>query len=186
VQQSETHELTDFLANSPGARRCPDVPAAPNAVAAAPSAGSPESIRTYVAEARHRLPKPEPKIQPGRAITGKEAFLELGDGTGSQTISLTDPVGAGDVRIEATPKYTVDWGDGTTTETSSAGGPWPKGDVRHVYEKIGHYDVVVTAGAPPPARAATSTGSPPKDASTRFPSRRYRQSASDSVRTHES
>ena len=41
----------------------------------------------------------------------------------------------------------VDWGDGRGEDEGpfeSAGGPYPEGEIRHVYQRSGFYDVVVT------------------------------------------
>jgi hypothetical protein len=89
------------------------------------------------------LPRPEPYIAPGRAITGLLAYLET-RGTTSHT--YTDPnTPFGPLTIVATGKYYVDWGDGTRTGPHSReGGPWPDGRITHEYINIGDYDVVVT------------------------------------------
>jgi hypothetical protein len=89
------------------------------------------------------LPKPEPHIAPGRAITGLLAYLET---RGSTTYTYTEPdTPFGPLTIVATGKYYVDWGDGTRTGPHSReGGPWPDGRITHEYINIGDYDVVVT------------------------------------------
>jgi hypothetical protein len=106
------------------------------------SPATPGFVRT--ADVAARLGSPAPRIQPGRAIAGKLAFLELG-GPGARSFDLADPLGGPGAHVEAHPTYRVDWGDGTVTETTSSGGPWPRGDVTHTYQRTGHYDVVVTA-----------------------------------------
>jgi hypothetical protein len=89
------------------------------------------------------LPWPQPHIQPGRAITGKFAFLET-RGQTSHIFNLEDTP-FGPLRIVATGKYYVDWGDGTTTGPhSQEGAPWPDGRITHEYLRVGKYDVVVT------------------------------------------
>ena len=89
------------------------------------------------------LPEPSPQIQPGRAITGKFAYLET-RGTTSHTFDLaTTPFGP--LYIVATGNYFVDWGDGTTTGPhSQEGDPWPNGRITHEYLRVGTYDVVVS------------------------------------------
>ena len=89
------------------------------------------------------LPEPAPQIQPGRAITGKFAYLET-RGTTSHTFGLDNtPFGA--LQIVATGNYFVDWGDGTTTGPhAQEGAPWPDGRITHEYLRVGSYDVVVT------------------------------------------
>jgi len=108
----------------------------------ASSAATPAFIRN--AEVRQQLGSPAPRIQPGRAISGKTAFLEIG-GAGPRSFDMADPLGGPGAHVDARPTYRVDWGDGTVIETSSNGGPWPHGDVTHVYQRSGHYDVIVTA-----------------------------------------
>lgn len=88
------------------------------------------------------LPVPQPTIAPGRAITGKLAYLET-RGETRQTFSADTPLGP--LRVDATGVYFVDWGDGTTTGPHSVEGrPWPDGAITHQYIDVGTYDVVVT------------------------------------------
>ncbi len=88
------------------------------------------------------LPKPGPYIAPGRAITGKLAYLET-RGQLSHTFTGDTPIGP--MSITATGRYYVDWGDGTTTGPHDGeGGPWPDGRITHQYTDVGVYDVVVT------------------------------------------
>ena len=89
-----------------------------------------------------KLPKPEPYIAPGKAITGLAAFLEI---RGPRTTSQSFNVFGYALTITATAtSYDVDWGDGTRSRgLTSAGGPWPYGDVRHVYTNMGKYTVQV-------------------------------------------
>jgi len=88
------------------------------------------------------LPKPRPQIAPGRAITGKNAYLE----TNGQTRQVyTNSTIFGLLEISATGTYTVDWGDGTTTGPHAfEGKPWPDGSITHDYLDVGSYDIVVT------------------------------------------
>lgn len=88
------------------------------------------------------LPKPQPFIAPGRAITGKLAYLET---RGQTAHTYTNDTVFGPLRIVAKGSYTVDWGDGETSGPySSEGKPWPEGQITHDYISIGAYDVVVT------------------------------------------
>jgi hypothetical protein len=88
------------------------------------------------------LPVPRPKIAPGRAITGKLAYLET---TGAVTYTYRNGTVFGPLTISAKGSYTVDWGDGTTTGPYAfEGEPWPEGKITHDYLGTGHYDVVVT------------------------------------------
>ncbi len=90
-----------------------------------------------------RLPAPTPHIAPGRAITGKFAYLET---RGTTTHTLTeDDTPFGPLRVVAVGTYEVDWGDGTKTGPhADEGGPWPDGKIVHEYLNVGSYDIVVT------------------------------------------
>jgi hypothetical protein len=88
------------------------------------------------------LPKPDPKIAPGRAIVGKWAYLET---QGQLRFTHRESTPLGELHIEATGRYHVDWGDGEKTGPHSMeGGKWPDGQIRHQYQDAGTYDVVVT------------------------------------------
>ncbi len=88
------------------------------------------------------LPKPKPAIAPGRAITGKLAFLET---RGEISHTYTNDTAFGPLEILAKGSYVVDWGDGETTGPYDVEGrPWPNGQITHEYVDIGVYDVVVT------------------------------------------
>ena len=89
------------------------------------------------------LPKPAPHIAPGRAITGKVAYLET---RGAVARTYTNPTTMyGQLIIVATGSYEVNWGDGTTTGPHAfEGKAWPDGRIIHDYLEIGSYDIVVT------------------------------------------
>jgi hypothetical protein len=88
------------------------------------------------------LPKPAPRIAPGWAVTGRKSYLEAGD---APTAQFSRDTPRGQLVIDATGAYYVDWGDGTTTGPHAGPGlPWPDGTITHVYERVGTYDVVVT------------------------------------------
>lgn len=91
-----------------------------------------------------------PVIEPGRAITGVEMFLQTGRELEQTTDSIVVKVGEdysafpvvtdimGDVSLTAQGAYTVDWGDGTVTGPHHVpGGPFPGdgrlGAVTHTY-----------------------------------------------------
>jgi hypothetical protein len=118
---------------------CPQQPIAP---------GQPAPIltRSMVAAQyweRVPLPKPQPSIAPGRAITGKMAYLET-KGEISHTYNNNVTM-FGPLRIVATGSYTVAWGDGETTGPHSfEGQSWPSGQITHDYLKVGSYNIVVT------------------------------------------
>ena len=88
------------------------------------------------------LPHPRPQIAPGRAITGKLAYLE----TNGQTRHVyTNSTVFGPLEIVATGSYMVDWGDGEKSGPHAfEGKPWPDGRITHEYQKVGAYDIVVT------------------------------------------
>jgi hypothetical protein len=86
------------------------------------------------------LPKPEPRIEPGFAVTGKTAYLETGD-TLHRTFTRDTPLGP--ITLQADGEYVVGWGDGTTSTHAYPGGPWPSGRITHTYIDIGTVDVVV-------------------------------------------
>jgi hypothetical protein len=117
---------------------CPEQPRAP---------GQPAPVETAAMIAaryweRIPLPKPRPAIAPGRAITGKLAYIETRGETGH---NYTNDTVLGSLDISAHGSYTIDWGDGTTTGPHSIEGkPWPDGQITHNYRDIGAYNVVVT------------------------------------------
>jgi hypothetical protein len=88
------------------------------------------------------LPTPQPRIAPGRAIVGKDAFLET---RGQLQFTHTEPTPLGELRIDAIGRYHVDWGDGEQSGPHSIEGkPWPDGEIKHEYQRVGTYDVVIT------------------------------------------
>lgn len=88
------------------------------------------------------LPKPRPAIAPGRAITGKLAYLET---NGVLTRTFTTNTTFGPLQIVANGSYTIDWGDGETSGPYSFEGKrWPDGEITHEYLRVGSYDIVVT------------------------------------------
>ncbi|MEN3315695.1 MAG: hypothetical protein V7605_1929, partial [Acidimicrobiaceae bacterium] len=88
------------------------------------------------------LPKPQPYIAPGWAITGKPAYLET-RGRLHQVFTRSTPIGP--LEIDSGATYSVDWGDGETTGPYSVeGAPWPDGQITHTYINVGTYDVSVT------------------------------------------
>lgn len=88
-------------------------------------------------------PPPTPiQVDPGKALTGLTAYLEIG-GEIPYVQSFGTPIGT--LTFTLTPRYVVSWGDGTSTSTTSQGGPYPNGDVTHVYTEDD--DVTVTVEA---------------------------------------
>ena len=118
---------------------CPDQPRAP---------GQPAPVVTRALLAARYweevpLPSPRPYIAPGRAITGKTAYLET---QGQTTETYTKNTGEfGTLRIVATGTYFVDWGDGEATGPHTIEGRrWPEGQITHNYIDVGTYDIIVT------------------------------------------
>lgn len=117
---------------------CPEQPRAP---------GQPAPVETRAMVAaryweRIPLPKPQPSIAPGRAITGKLAYLET-NGEVAHTYSTNTIFGP--LEIVAKGSYTIDWGDGETTGPYAfEGKAWPDGRITHDYLNVGTYDVIVT------------------------------------------
>lgn len=117
---------------------CPEQPLAP---------GQPAPVETPSMVARRHwervpLPVPQPAIAPGRAITGKLAYLET---RGAVTHTYTNDTMFGPLVIVATGSYVIDWGDGETSGPHSfEGKAWPDGQITHEYINVGSYDIVVT------------------------------------------
>jgi len=88
------------------------------------------------------LPQPKPHIAPGRAITGKPAYLET---HGSTTATFEEETSFGHLTVVATGAYYVDWGDGKATGPYPfEGEAWPTGKITHSYIDEGSVDIVVT------------------------------------------
>jgi hypothetical protein len=88
------------------------------------------------------LPQPKPWIAPGRALTGKLGYLET---QGQLVHTHASMTALGQLRINASGSYIVDWGDGETSGPySSEGMRWPTGLITHEYQNVGSYDIVVT------------------------------------------
>ena len=119
----------------------PPCPAQPRAEGQTAPVETPAMVaRRYWEEVA--LARPRPQIAPGRAITGKLAYLET---HGQTTQVYTNSTIFGLLEISATGAYTVDWGDGTTTGPHNfEGKPWPDGRITHDYLNVGSYDIVVT------------------------------------------
>lgn len=117
---------------------CPDQPRAPGEAA-------PVETRAMVAARLWEvisLPRPRPSIAPGRAITGKPAYLET---KGATTFSYAVQTVFGALHFTAIGSYMVSWGDGVQGGPFSVEGrPWPDGQITHEYLVVGQYSVVVT------------------------------------------
>jgi hypothetical protein len=144
---------------------------------------SPEEVAVDVLE-RFPLPAPKPSIAPGRAITGKLAYLEPHLAApvvaGKPTVQNMLPTALGDLTMTASAVYYVDWGDVETGPHAGPGGPWPNGNITHAWSNADVYDVEVTrfgrcAGVWPPSRERSPCR--PKAQSTTSPSTSCRQCA---------
>lgn len=82
------------------------------------------------------LPAPTLSVNPGYAVTGLTAYLQIEPNSPYTTIfSPPGPVPNAIHITCTTSSYDVDWGDGgPITHTTSTGGPYPNGDVTHVYQ----------------------------------------------------
>ncbi len=119
----------------------PPCPARPAVPGQPPQPATPSSIAR-----RHwelvPLPQPRPHIPPGRAITGKLAYLDTG---GAVTHRYSSDTVFGPLRIEANGSYMIAWGDGETSGPYSfEGEPCPTGRITHEYQRVGSYDIIVT------------------------------------------
>ncbi len=90
------------------------------------------------------LPDLTPKIDPGKALVGWEAFLETG---GQPSVTTGGATPFGELTITATRTVTVDWDDGPDSVTGpheGSGGPHPDGDITWIYGRSGARDIAVT------------------------------------------
>lgn len=119
----------------------PPCPARPQQAGEPPAVETPSMIaRRYWEQVP--LPTPRPSIAPGRAITGKLAYLET---SGEIYHTYSNDTAVGQLQIHASGSYVVDWGDGETSGPYRfEGAPWPNGTITHDYQNVGSYDVVVT------------------------------------------
>jgi hypothetical protein len=92
------------------------------------------------------IPSPEPQIDPGWAMTGMPAYLEI---HGQEAFTHEEAIpGFGRLRVAFEPTYfEVDWGDGTTTtvEDGRTGAPYngPENQqISHTYADVSDSNVV--------------------------------------------
>lgn len=141
---------------------CPAVPGSPSPPAnAAP--GTPAVTPAYLAAQfwqRARLPSPAPHIAPGRAITGKLAYLET---RGTTTTTHAEDTVLGRLEVRATGRYYVDWGDGEKSGPHSVEGmPWPTQTITHEWTHVGTYSIVATEAWKATWRLGPASGTLPE------------------------
>jgi hypothetical protein len=79
------------------------------------------------------LPVPQLTVQPGYAVTGLTAYLQIatGDNLPFTFAGFRNAV----MMVCSWNHFDVKWGDGSEDpDVTSTGGPYPNGDVTHVYE----------------------------------------------------
>ena len=115
--------------------------------AAAPAPAAPLDPATFALEFWQTipLPVPSPTIPPGYAVTGKVAYLVTNGTTAPPVYQEQTPLGQ--LSIQATGSYLVNWGDGPGTSWAgpyaSEGQPWPAGNITHTYDDVGVYTVTI-------------------------------------------
>jgi len=103
----------------------------------------PPSVTAETFLTSRQLPNPSLQIQPGEAVVGLLAYLQI-NGQTTKTFVIQDGFG-NTITIVAIGSYQVDWGDGTVDNVGQdAGGPYPNGDVTHAYQKSGTVTITVT------------------------------------------
>ena len=113
---------------------CPTAPGTPG-IDATPA-------RNYADDAAAILPKANPSISGGHAITGLRSWVDLGrDSTFGDSRELDLGPFTRTATFTATATTTVDWGDGTVTTHTSRGGGYHEGepgpdDITHTYRDV--------------------------------------------------
>lgn len=92
-----------------------------------------------------QLPRPEPSVPPGYAMTGMAAYLvtdhELAYGPVDHAVDLE--IFQLTVRVTGTGTTTVDWGDGTVLTYDQPGLAYPDGEVTHTYADAGAVNIEI-------------------------------------------
>jgi hypothetical protein len=88
---------------------------------------------------QRQLPQPQLTVQPGYAVTGLTAYLQIGT---PDNLAFTFPGFHNAVSVVCSwDHFDVNWGDGTDDpDVRSTGGPYPDGDVTHVYQQASASD----------------------------------------------
>ncbi|HEX6395531.1 MAG TPA: hypothetical protein VFZ97_19020 [Acidimicrobiales bacterium] len=91
------------------------------------------------------LPVPKPQVPPGYAITGMPAYLVTNSTTAPAPYVFPTPLGQ--LRIDVSGTYFVDWGDprapGWSGPYPFEGEAWPNGRISHTYDDVGVVNIVV-------------------------------------------
>lgn len=113
-------------------------------------ARDPVDAQTLLDLVEGQLPRPEPTISGGRAITGLRSWLDLHRPATHTNLDAFElgALGTRRVQIDGTAVATVAWGDSTVTEHTGAGGPYHEGDpgpddITHTYIDTGAVTIVV-------------------------------------------
>jgi hypothetical protein len=116
----------------------------PQAGPAAPAAPPPPQPGASIVSGatltlQRQLPQPSLTVQPGYAVTGLRAYLQIGT-PDNRPFTFQGFENAVSMLCSWT-SFDVAWGDGTVDNgVSSTGGPWPNGDVTHVYQQASPQD----------------------------------------------
>ncbi len=114
------------------------IPCLPAVAAAPPPPPPPAAGAVIVAASRvtlqRQLPAPRLVVEPGYAVTGLAAYLEIHT---PDDLAFTFAGFRNAVFVTCRwTSFDVDWGDGSpAVDVTSVGGPYPSGDVTHVYQQ---------------------------------------------------
>ncbi len=91
------------------------------------------------------LPKPNPRLPPGYAVTGLPAYLVTNGTLHPAPYQADTPLGP--LTITANGTYSVDWGDGSspawTGPFRQEGRPYPDGTIAHTFDNVGTVTITV-------------------------------------------
>jgi hypothetical protein len=103
-----------------------------------------EAVRQTVIDV---LPRPEPRVPPGYALTGMPAYLVTDHALDYGPVDHPVDLGIMEltVQVTGTGTSTVDWGDGSEPQTYDQPGlPYPDGNVKYTYADRGDVAITVT------------------------------------------
>jgi hypothetical protein len=91
------------------------------------------------------LPKPDPQVPPGYAVTGLPAYLVTNGTLHPAPYQTNTPLGP--LTIVATGTYSVDWGDNSsptwTGPYRQEGQAYPNGTISHTFDNVGTVTITV-------------------------------------------